>query len=109
MNVPTDPAELFDLKKRLARLIVLGPWEKTSGGWKRPEAASPASRIQVWESTAGSSDMEPGWYYRFGFGVLCIPGVSGTTAFATAEACMAAVDKILSEEDSIIFDKGTPT
>jgi len=102
--LPTDPAELYALKEQLARLMVLGPWAVNGDAtcWERPEAGRNESRVSVWLADR-VCDLEDGWYFRLGFGVMGIAGVSGTTPFATAEECMAAVDERLAQVESIIF------
>jgi hypothetical protein len=108
MKLPTDPAELFLLKEELSRLVVLGPWQELNGHtWIRQEAGRPtssSSRIAIW-LTPGGDGLDAGWYYRLGFGVLCISGVENRTPYPNAESCMAAVDFLLGQVDAIVFKR----
>lgn len=96
------PAELFDLKQQLARIDVFGPWYSAGRKWIRPEPARPDSRVNVWYCD-GETDLGKGWYYRIGFGVLGIAGVSGTEPHATPESCCAAVDETLRQCPGIVL------
>ena len=98
MNIDKlDSRELYDLKEALDKLLVFGLWRKIRETlFVRPEPSRRAddSRAAVWWST-GKCDLKPGWYFRIGFGVVGIGGVSGTVAFESAEDCMKQADKLL--------------
>ncbi len=100
-----SPGELFDLKDALAAVLVFGPWTKDGENvFFRPEPARRLhdSRVSVWRCD-GEGDLEAGWYWRVGFGVVGVLGCTGTTAYERVEDCMADVDKYLATEPSIRF------
>lgn len=96
INLDTLTVEqLYGLKEALSRLTVFGPWTKrTEGRFVRPEPANADGRVSVWYCD-GSYDLAAGWYYRIGFGVVGIGGVTGTVAHERAEDCMIAADECL--------------
>lgn len=97
-----ESGKLFDLKARLAKLTVLGPWKEAAGGWERPEAGRHESDVGVWKADESTS-LEVGWHFRLGFGVVGIAGVSSRKPSVTAEECMARVDELLARVESIVI------
>lgn len=98
MDINTlSPRELYDLKEAVDKILVFGPWKKLSDAtFVRPEPSRRPSdsRVSVWQCD-GKCDLAAGWYYRIGFGVVGIGGVSGTVSHKTAEECMRSVDEQL--------------
>ncbi len=93
-----SPNELYVLKEALSKLLVFGPWTKQDEGCcKRPEPGRTLadSRAFVWHCS-GYGDLAAGWYYRIGFGVAGIGGITGTIAHESADGCMKTVDAVLS-------------
>ncbi len=93
-----SPTELYRLKDELAEILIFGPWtKKDEGCFGRPEPGlADRYRVSVWHcSGPPDSDLEAGWYYRIGFCVVGIGGVTGTTPFPSAEDCMKAADSAL--------------
>ncbi len=92
-----SPKELYNLKEALDKLLVFGLWTKLSDlTFVRPEPSRRPSdsRVSVW-CCDGKCDLAAGWYFRIGFGIVGIGGVSGTVAFESAEDCMKQADKLL--------------
>lgn len=90
------PKELYDLKVALADILIFGPWQKDGESYIRPEPARRLhdSRIFIWHHD-GHDSLPQGWYFRIGFGVVGIPGITGTTPFSEPADCMRNVDEIL--------------
>lgn len=100
-----SPRDLFDLKERLSRMKVFGPWTQANVfHFVRPEPGRGLndSRVSVWLKVPyeEKDPLKPGWYFRLGFGVLDLFGVSGTKPFKDAKDCMARVDELLKRDSS---------
>jgi hypothetical protein len=104
-----SPAELFNLKEQLAKVDVFGLWRQQSAkcGFERPEPGKRDTRVTVWYCD-GDSDLERGWYYRLGFGVVGIGGVSNRTPFELAQQCMAAADALLAAQQDVFIVQEKP-
>ena len=96
-----QPQELYDLLDRLSRFSVFGPWREREGGFERPEPGKNGSRVKVWECD-GSYDLDAGWYYRLGRGVIGIAALNNREPFSTADECKAEVDAILTQVTDVV-------
>ena len=95
--------KLFSLAEELGRLQIFGAWEQDGeSAWLRrePNRRPEDSRVTLWHEA--ESDREPGWYFRFGFGVLCIAGVNSTKPFATADEAKRCMDADLATIKNVI-------
>ena len=98
-----NPADLFSVCESLAKITVFGEWIQDADTWRRPEPGRRLgdSRVFVWHCDGVDTDIEEGWYYRVGFGVVGIAGFSNRKPFSTANGCKNEVDRILREQPSI--------
>ena len=107
------PQETFDLATEIGRLNIFGPWKSSLDGrkWCRPEPNIPTSdsRVQLWFEDDIGSGREKGWYFRLGFGVVGIGGISSTRPLTTADEAKAIIDADLLACLNTVVVMGDPT
>lgn len=110
-NLLKTPSELFEVKRQLAMINVFGPWRKKESGhdgFERPEPDRNEPRVYVWHCD-GSYDLEAGWYFRIGFGVVDIAGFSNRDPIPSSQECRDGVDEILRKADGVVIVENTDT